>query len=89
MWAELRDARNHADEISKKLQRLLKEQSSLMKNEIAKHSDKLIADIDDSLVEIEKEYKSIIENIEKHKKVLKAKSKFLRRHNNRIFKDKR
>ena len=83
MWAELQEARDRANEISKKIERLLKEQSSLMKNEIPKYSDKLLTDIDDSLVEIENEYKEMIKNIENHRKTIKAKTRFLRRHNSR------
>ncbi len=85
MWAELQEARNRANEISKRIERLLKEQSSLMKSEIAKHSDKLVADIDESLIEIENEYKNMMKDIEKHKRALVAKGKFLRRHNNRNY----
>ena len=83
MWAELQEARNRANEISKKVERLLKEQSSLMKTEIAKHSDNLIIDVNDSLVEIEKEYREMIKDIERHRKALQTKSRFLKRHNSR------
>ena len=83
MWAELQSARDRANEISKKIERLLKEQSSLSKSEIAKYPDKLILDIEESLAEIEIEYRELIKNVEKHRKVLNAKSRFLRRHNSR------
>ena len=83
MWAELQSARDRANEISKKIERLLKEQSSLNKSEISKYSDRLLIDVDASLEEIENEYKEMIRHIEKHRKALRAKSTFLRRHNSR------
>ncbi len=83
MWAELQSARDRANDISKKIERLLKEQSSLSKSEIAKYSDRLLIDVDASLEEIEKEYKEMVKYIENHRKALRAKSTFLRRHNSR------
>lgn len=83
MWAELQSARDRANDISKKIERLLKEQSSLNKSEIARYSDRLLVDIESSLQEIDNEYKELVKDIEKHRKALRAKSTFLRRHNSR------
>ena len=83
MWAELQSARDRANDISKKIERLLKEQSSLSKNEIAKYSDKLMLNVEESLTEIESEYIEVLRDIENHRKILASKSRFLRRHNSR------
>ena len=86
MWPELSEAKKNSRSIVNEIEKLFKEQNSVMKKEISSHKEKLITEIDDSISVIEEEYKKLINNLKCHRKALEAKSKFLRRHNKINFK---
>lgn len=82
-WPELYEAKKKALEISAEIEKLLKEHNSLMKNEITKHSEKLLSETDDTIILIKEKLKELQKNLGNHKNQLKAKSSFLKRHNSR------
>lgn len=82
-WPELYEAKKKANEISVEIEKLLKEHNSLVKKEIAKHSEKLLSETDETIILIKEKLKELQKNLDNHKNQLKARSSFLRRHNSR------
>ncbi len=85
-WPELYKAKRIAEEISNDIEKLIKEHNDLMKDEIASHGEKLAEEVGEAARRIEDQYKELVSDIRSHGKQVKAKSKFLRRHNSRSFK---
>ena len=86
MWPELGETKKNSKNIANEIERLFKEQESLLKKDIASHKEKLLAETDESISLIEYECKELINNLKNHRKALEAKSNFLRRHNKINFK---
>lgn len=86
MWLELSEAKKNSVNISREIEKLFKEQNSLLKKEIASHKEKLLTETDEAVSLIEEEYRELIKNLRNHRKALEAKSNFLRRHNKINFK---
>ena len=83
-WPELYEAKKKAHEIANEIDKLLKEHNSLMKNEISQHSEKLLNETDDITELIKEKTKKLEKSLNNHRKQLEAKSRFLKRHYNRI-----
>lgn len=86
MWPELGEAIKNSKKIADEIERLFKEQNSLLKKDMATHKEKLLAETDESISLIEEEYRELSKNLKNHRKALEAKSNFLRRHNKINFK---
>ena len=86
MWPELNKAKKNSRNIVNEVEKLFKEQNSVMKREVVSHKEKLLTETDESTSLIEDEYKELIKNLKNHRKALEAKAKFLRRHNQINFK---
>lgn len=80
MWPELYRARDNAKKIEKEIESLIKKQSSLKKEEISRHIEALIEDVDNTSAEIEEIILEIKKNMENHRKYLISKNRFLKRH---------
>jgi len=86
MWPELGKAKKNSRNISNEVEKLFREQSSLMKKEISSYKEKLITETEESISLIEEECRELMRNLKKHRKALETKSNFLRRHNKINFK---
>ena len=83
MWAELKEAKKLSMDIEKEIDLLLKKQSSLNKNEIAKHQRLLEEEVDESMRKVDELFSEMMGYMDEHKKQINAKSNFLRRHYSR------
>jgi hypothetical protein len=83
-WPELLKAKKNLHEIEDELDRLLRNHNSLTKKEIAKQHDTLLAEFDSSFLMINGKLDEFMDNIENHKKYIKAKSRFINRHYKRV-----
>lgn len=81
MWPQLSKAKQNMQEIIKEIDEILKKQNSLTKKELAYHKEILLSDFDEASAVIEEKLKEFESNLESHRKQLKAKSDFLKRHN--------
>jgi hypothetical protein len=80
MWPELQKARENAKLIERSIEELQRNQNSLKKAEISKHSDLLISDIENATERIENQAKEMMKNLSDHKKYVSSKSRFLKRY---------
>lgn len=81
MWPELVKAKRNVQEITKKLDELLKSQNSLTKKEIAYHKQNLISEFDEAVAVIEGQLAEFRDNMDAHRNQLRSRSDFLKRHN--------
>lgn len=84
MWPALHEARDNTENILKEIEKLLKNHSSLTKQEIAKQKLLLIGDFDESMKIINEQISELKRNLKKHKKYINAKSEFMKRHYARV-----
>ena len=80
MWTELFEAKKKSLELSQRLDKLLREHSSLSKKEIELHAGTLLGETDEAIADIEEMYRALAAGLKNHRKTLAAKEKFLKRH---------
>jgi len=81
MWPQLYKAKKNLIEITKEIDELLKKQNSLTKKEIAYHKQNLLDEFDESAAIMEEKLEEFRKNIDAHRRQLRARSDFLKRHN--------
>lgn len=79
-WPELLKAKKNMDNMQAEIEKLVKNHNSFKKEEIAKQDDTLIAEIDNALERIQEEAAEMQKNIINHRKYVRSKSRFLKRH---------
>jgi len=80
MWPMLHEARDNAKNILNEIEKLLKNNNSLTKKEIAQHKEILLENLDESMKTISEQIQELENSLKKHRKYLEAKSLFLKRH---------
>ncbi len=83
-WPELLKAKENLQELSREIDKLLKNHNSLTKKELARQRDTLLAEFDASLDVIKEQIDEFILNMENHRKYIISKSRFMNRHYKRI-----
>ncbi len=81
MWPELIKAKKNLAEITREIDELLKKQNSLTKKEIAYHKQNLLDEFDESFLLIEEKLSEFHKNLDSHRKQLRSRADFLKRHN--------
>jgi len=84
MWPELGKTKRNAENISMEIEKLLKDHNTLSREEILAHSEKLLAQTEESLQVIESQIADLRRNMENHKKQLRSKARFIKRHYKRV-----
>jgi hypothetical protein len=86
MWPDLGEAKKNSINISREIEKMLREQNSLMKKDIAAHKEKLLEETDEAISKVDEEYKALVRNLKNHRKTVESKANFLKRHNRINFK---
>lgn len=73
-------AKEKAQEIALILEKLHKEHRTVQRYDLKYHSEKLAAETDDALMQLEQIHKDILKNLEAHRKKIMSRNDFLRRH---------
>lgn len=81
MWPELLKAKRNLQEIISELDNLLKKQNSLTKKEIAYNKQNLLDEFSESSAVIEEKLREFRKNLDDHRKQLRSRADFLKRHN--------
>ena len=85
VWHDLYKARENSQKIADEISIIIREHNGLTKKEIAMQSEKLAAELQEAQAAIAENYKELNRSLSKHGKALKARSRFLKRHNENGF----
>ena len=85
MWPELLKAKDNIKNIGLEIDRVLKNQRALTKQEISRHHQLLLENFDCSIDNINKELEEFRKNIDNHRKYINSKSIFMKRHYSRVI----
>ena len=77
---ELLDARDRINEVIAMLEKIIKEHKTLDQRTIEAHKEKLLGNIEEASEFINKNFKEVLKDLEKHKKRISSIHKFIKRH---------